>query len=82
MTEQESYTGQEMCEIIVEAMKKIGIENPPTPEQIWNYSPTGELAEVFYLFDWAMITLGRREKSIYSLESLESLLGENSENSE
>lgn len=63
---EEGVTGKEMCETVVEAFKKVGIIGHPTAEQIWKYSPTGELSEVFFMYDWAMITLGRREKSIYS----------------
>lgn len=43
-------TGKEMCEKIVEADF---LRNPdgstPTAEEIWNYSPTGEL---FHIFEW------------------------------
>ena len=60
------YTGKEMCETIVEALKTTDMKNIPTPEQIWNRSPTGELADVIMMHDWAMVTLGRRDKSIYS----------------
>ena len=66
MNEPEAYTGKEMCETIVEAWEKVGIEKHPTAEELWNYSPTGELSEIFFLHDWAMVTLERREKSIYS----------------
>ncbi|GAG13433.1 unnamed protein product [marine sediment metagenome] len=69
----EGYTGKEMCETIVEAFKKIGVAPHVVAQEIWNYSPTGELFEVLMLHDWAMVTLGRREKSVYSE------LGENNE---
>lgn len=47
-------TGKEMCQIISRWMKEAkGIDR--TPEQIWNYSPTGELSLVFCWYDEAMI---------------------------
>ena len=61
---QEGYTGKEMCETIMEAFKKVDPNHPHTAEEIWNASPTGELFHVFALHDWAMVYLGRREKSL------------------
>ena len=47
-------TGKEMCELIVKAdflRKEDG--TPPTAEEIWNYSPTGELLMVFEWYQTA-----------------------------
>jgi hypothetical protein len=41
-------TGQGMCELISQFFRSRGIER--TPEEIWNYSPTGELSMVFEWF--------------------------------
>ena len=54
-----SLTGKDMCEWIV----KSGIlrrpdGTAPTAEEIWNYSPTGELSAVFEWYDMAVIVLG------------------------
>ena len=61
---EEGYTGKEMCETIVEAFKKFNPNYSHTPEELWNASPTGELWHVLALHDWAMVFLGRREKSL------------------
>jgi hypothetical protein len=45
MTEQ--VTGKEMCELISEFFDAHGLNK--TWEEIWNYSPTGEL---FHVFEW------------------------------
>ena len=45
-------TGQEMCELISKYFKARGIDR--TWEQIWNYSPTGELAMVYYWYEDAI----------------------------
>jgi len=56
------YTGKEMINIILEAFEKVGIENHPSAEEIWN-----ELdGTIFFFFDWAMVELGKWEKSMFS----------------
>jgi|GEM_PF-2178172 len=48
MVDQKSYTGKEMCEMISEYFKETkGIQL--SWEEIWNYSPTGEL---FMVYEW------------------------------
>jgi hypothetical protein len=42
-------TGKEMCELISKWLKDTG-HPEHTPEEIWNYSPTGELSLVFELY--------------------------------
>ena len=52
-------TGKEMCEVIERS--KILIDKDgrhPTAEEIWNYSPTGELSAVFDWYDQARVSLG------------------------
>ena len=45
-------TGKEACELISKYLKEAkGMD--VKPEDIWNYSPTGELAEVFLLYEEA-----------------------------
>lgn len=49
-------TGKEMCETIVRAMRKSGAfeeTNIPTPEALWQSSPSGELWHIFELYEWA-----------------------------
>jgi len=57
------YTGKEMIETIIEAFEKTGVKNyPSTPEELWN-----ELeSTIFWFFDWAMIDLGKWEKSMFA----------------
>lgn len=53
-------TMNEMCETIVESgilRKKDGSEL--TPEEIYNYSPTGELFMIFIWYGEALVRLGR-----------------------
>ncbi len=52
-------TGKQMCETIVRAdilRKPDG--TPPTAEEIWSYSPTGELDMVFAWHKLARLALG------------------------
>lgn len=51
--------GKEMCETIIRAgilVKSDG--TAPTAEEIWYYSPTGELNRVFLWYDMARCVLG------------------------
>lgn len=53
MSEIQGVTGEEMCQTIIEAgilQKKDGTKL--TTEEVWNYSPTGEL---FMVFEWYKI---------------------------
>lgn len=55
-------TMKEMCETIVSAdilCKKDG--SALTPEEVFNYSPTGELFMVFMWYAEAMVKLGHEE---------------------
>jgi hypothetical protein len=55
----EGYTGQEMCNHIVKAdfiYWQNGVKL--TAEEIWNYSPTGELIHVFTWFEHACKLIG------------------------
>jgi len=53
-------TGQEMCEFIVKAdiLRFSGV--PPTAEEIWNYSPSGELHQVFFWYELAQFVVKKR----------------------
>lgn len=44
-------TGKEMCELISEYWSSKGIDK--SWEQIWNYSPTGELFNIFMWYEEA-----------------------------
>ncbi|RLI34172.1 hypothetical protein DRO66_09240 [Candidatus Bathyarchaeota archaeon] len=53
-------TMKDMCEKIVEAdflTDEVG--NKPTAEEIFNYSPTGELSQVFEWYNKACVILGK-----------------------
>jgi len=50
-------TGKEMCETIVEACKKLNPDYPHTAKEIWEASPTGELAHVFFAYQYALEVL-------------------------
>jgi hypothetical protein len=45
-------TGKEMCEVIARWLKEVH-KMDVKPKDIWEISPTGELWEVFYLFEQA-----------------------------
>lgn len=51
---------QEMCEKVSEKLKEAGIEL--SPKEIYEMSPTGELAHVFDLYQWT--TRGERDPII------------------
>ena len=50
-------TGKEMCEEILKAdfLTYNNGKKPTTGEEIWNYSPTGELSKVFEWYEIAKI---------------------------
>lgn len=50
-TTKEVVNGQDMCELISKFWASKGIHK--TWEEIWNYSPTGELFEVFFWYEEA-----------------------------
>lgn len=55
-------TGREMCEKIVEAgilVKPDG--SNPTPKEVWEYSPNGEL---FMVFKWYQMALSVLESQV------------------
>ena len=55
-------SGQEMCETIVRAkMLKKPDGTHPTADEIWNYSPTGELAMVYLWYEDAKMILASPE---------------------
>lgn len=46
---QKKVTMKQMCEVASKHLKKkYGIKL--TPEQLWHYSPTGELDHIFFLY--------------------------------
>ena len=49
-----TVTGKEMCETIVEACRKLNPDYPHTAKEIWEASPTGELAHVFFAYEHAL----------------------------
>jgi hypothetical protein len=58
MSEVKSISMKDMCETIVEShllMRPDG--TPPTAEEIFNYSPTGELYMVFEWYEMALILI-------------------------
>ena len=59
-----------MCETIVEAgILKSPDGSAPTAEQIWEYSPTGELFMIYEWYHLALIALGRVAESQEFLEN-------------
>ena len=50
-------TGKEMCETIVKACKKLNPDYSRTAEEIWEASPTGELAHVIIGYQYALKVL-------------------------
>jgi hypothetical protein len=59
----EKKTMKEMCDVIVEAdflRKEDGTK--PTAEEIFNYSPSGELSQVFFLYYEALAILKRYDE--------------------
>ncbi len=55
-------TMKDMCETIVEAdFLRSPDGTPPTAEQIFNYSPTGELFDVFFWYETARTILATRD---------------------
>jgi len=58
-----SVTGQQMCELISKYFKeKFNIDK--SFEEIWYYSPTGELAEVYYWYEDALEWFEDKEKRL------------------
>lgn len=53
-------TMKDMCETVERAgiIKELNGHCPPTAEQIFNYSPTGELSRVFEWYAMAQLVLG------------------------
>lgn len=47
------HTGKEWCECICDMLTDQGLITVPRPEEIWNYSPKGELSLVMELIDMA-----------------------------
>jgi hypothetical protein len=56
----EKITYKQACEHIAKAgfLKFADTDQPATPEQIFNYSPTGELAEIYTWYQLACEKLG------------------------
>jgi hypothetical protein len=65
-TERAVSTGKEMCEEISAWLATKGIKK--TPEEIWNYSPMGELFEVFALYELMQIELNLKLSAVSSTE--------------
>jgi hypothetical protein len=58
----EKVSGRKMCEIISSFFKeKHGIEK--SWEEIWNYSPTGELYNVYYWYEDALDWFKNKDKN-------------------
>lgn len=55
---EQSATPKEMCETILEAIKKHDPTCTLTPKEIWEYSPTGEVCGVVDAYFWALDVLG------------------------
>jgi hypothetical protein len=56
-----TVTGQQMCELISKYFKeKYNIDK--SWEEIWYYSPTGELAKVYYWYEDALDWFREKEK--------------------
>ena len=62
MTIEEYPTGKEMCETISKYWKE-RYNKDYSPERIWNYSSSGELAKVFEWYDQAMDYYESREET-------------------
>jgi len=56
------YNGKEMIEIIIGAFEEAGIRGIPPAEKLWEEWSS----MIFFLFDWAMLKLGKWEKSMFS----------------
>jgi len=57
MNERKGCTGKEVCETIVKAIKLDNPDYPYTAKEIWESSSTGELARVFFAYEWAKTRL-------------------------
>lgn len=58
MTDERPISGREMCETIVRAnILRRADGTAPTAEEIWAYSPTGELSQIFEWYEQAKAVL-------------------------
>jgi len=60
MTKIREVTGKEMCQLVSEHWASLGIDK--TWEEIWNYSPKGELFMVFMWYEEAKKWKDKEEK--------------------